>query len=142
MKAIQQLITYFEERGRLTPRQVQELMEKGYGGTRSESDLRSLESNIGESYFVDVTGEDHGPLWGTDVYTSDSSLGAACVHAGLLAPGEFGLIRVTIVPPIPFFQGSTRNGVTSEDWNHGHPGAFRVELVASDRGPLDRNPVV
>jgi hypothetical protein len=142
VKVIQQLITYFEERGQLTPRQVQELMEKGYGGTRPESDLRSLEKNIGESYYVEVTGEDQGPLWGTDVYTSDSSLGTACVHAGLLARGEFGLVRVTIVPPLAVFQGSTRHGVTSEDWTNGHPGAFRVELVASDRGPLDRTAIV
>ena len=71
----------------------------------------------------------HGPLWGTDVYTSDSSLAAACVHAGLLEPGESGTVKVTMVPPLAAFQGSTRHGVTSHNWTTPWSGAYRVELV-------------
>jgi LCCL domain len=129
MKVIQQLIAYFEERRKLSPRQLHELAEKGYWGQYTEADLRSLERKIGQSFFFQVTGEEHGPLWGTDVYTSDSSLGAACVHAGLLHPGESGLVKVTMVQPLPVFKGSTRNGVTSNIWTTGWSGAYRVELI-------------
>jgi hypothetical protein len=129
MKVIQQLIGYFEERGRLTRHQVEELVTKGYWGIYTPTDLRSLEGRVDESFFFQVTGEVHGSLWGTDIYTSDSWLGTACVHAGILQPGESGVVKVTMVQPLAVFQGTTRNGVTSSAWTTGWPGAYRVELV-------------
>jgi hypothetical protein len=129
VKVIQQLIAYFEERGKLTQAQLTQLVEKGYWGEYSSDDLRSLEKKVGQSFFFQVTGAAHGSLWGTDVYTSDSSLETACVHAGLLQPGESGVVKVTMVPPIPVYTGSTRNGVTSQTWTPGWHGAFRVELI-------------
>jgi hypothetical protein len=129
VKVIQQLIAHFQERGKLTPRHLQELAEKGYWSLLTAADLPSREGNIGESYFFQATGDVHGPLWGTDIYTSDSSLGTACVHAGLLRPGEAGVVKVTMVTPLPFFQGTTRNGVRSGDWTSGWSGAYTVELI-------------
>ncbi len=129
MKVIEQLIAYFEERGKLSRRQVAQLVEKGYWGQYTSADLRSLEKKVGQSFFFQVTGEASGPLWGTDVYTSDSSLGTACVHAGLLRPGQSGVVKVTIVPPVAVYPGSTRHGVSSRDWTTGWSGAYRVELV-------------
>jgi hypothetical protein len=129
MKVIQQLIAYLEDRGQLTPGQIEQLVVKGYWGHYTSADLRALASKIGQSFFFLVTGEVHGPLWGTDVYTSDSSLGLACVHAGLLQAGETGVVKVTMVPPIPIFQGSMRHGVTSQPWTTGWGGAYQVELV-------------
>jgi hypothetical protein len=129
VKVIEQLIAYFEGQGKLSQRQVRQLVEKGYWGHYTSADLRSLEQKIGQSFFFQVTGETHGPLWGTDTYTSDSGLGTACVHAGLLQPDETGVVKVTMVQPLPVFHGSTRNGVTSRDWTTGWPGAYRVELV-------------
>src|SRR5262245_2780157 len=99
MKVIQQLIAYLEERGKLNPEQIVQLVEKGYWGHYTAADLRSLASKIGQSFFFQVTGEASGPLWGTDIYTSDSSLGITCVHAGLLQVGETGVVKVTMVPP-------------------------------------------
>jgi LCCL domain len=128
MKAIQQLISYFDERGRLTRRQIEELVSRGYWAQYTSADLRSLEQKVGQSFCIQTTGNAHGPLWGTDVYTSDSDLGTACVHAGLLRRGEPGVIKVTIVAPLSVFPGSTRNGVTSSLWTNGWPGAFEVEL--------------
>jgi hypothetical protein len=129
VKVIQQLIAYFEERGKLTPAQLSQLVEKGYWGEYTSGDLRSLETKIGQSFFFQVTGATHGPLWGTDVYTSDSNLETACVHAGLLQPGDSGVVKVTMVQPVPVFTGSTRNGVTSNSWTTGWSGAFQVELI-------------
>jgi hypothetical protein len=134
MKVIQQLIAYFEERGRLSRKQVRELIAKGYWGQTTTVDLRALEGKIGQSFFYEVTGYEHGALWGTDVYTSDSLLATACVHAGLLRPGETGTVKVTMVQPLPVFSGSTRNRVTSGSWTTGWSGAYRVELIRKSAG--------
>jgi hypothetical protein len=127
MKVIQQLIAYFEERGRLTRKQLKELIAKGYWGQYEPGELRTLERKVGQSFFFQVAGATVGPVWGTDVYTSDSDLGSVCVHAGLLRPGEEGAVKVTVVAPPPAFAGSRRNGITSADWRTGWSGAFRVE---------------
>jgi hypothetical protein len=129
MKAIQQLIAYFEERRQLTRRQIEQLVTQGYWGHYSSADLRSLERKIGQSFFFKVTGTLTGSLWGTDIYTSDSELGMACVHAGVLQANEAGVVKVTMVPPIPVYRGSARHGVTSHDWHTGWSGAYQVELI-------------
>ena len=54
--------------------------------------------------------------WGTDVYTSDSSVCTAAVHAGLITLAEGGRVRVEIKAGQDAYQGSTRNGVTSQSY--------------------------
>ena len=129
MKAIHQLIVYFQERGRLSAQQLDYLVAKGYWGEYTRAELQSLAARIGESFFFHVTGEVSGPLWGTDTYTSDSDLGVACVHAGVLEPGESGLVKVIMVQPLAVFRGSTRNEVTSQNWTTRWAGAYQVEAV-------------
>jgi hypothetical protein len=81
----------------------------------------------GRQLLFEVTGEGDGPLWGTDVYTGDSSLAAAAVHAGALGEGERGVVRVTFVDALNVaFAGSYRNGVESADYGT-FPVAYRVE---------------
>jgi len=128
VNVIHQLIDYFTERGVLNARHLERLVERGYWGEYTGDDLRRLEGRVGESFYFQAVGGEFGPLWGSDVYTSDSNLGVACVHAGLLKPGEAGPVRVTIVEAPATFPGSTRNGITSQDWGSWH-GAFRVEAV-------------
>ena len=65
-----------------------------------------------------------GAVWGSDVYTLDSSLALAAVHAGLVRPGQTKVVRVTILGPQGAFSGTTRNGVTSQAYGP-FPGAFR-----------------
>lgn len=127
MKAIQQLIAYFEERGQLTRSQIKQFVAKGYWGQYTPGELRTLERQVGQSFYFQVTGAVIGPLWGTDVYTSDSDLGTACVHAGILRPDQEGVVKVTVVSPPAKFKGTRRHGVTSSDWETGWSGAFRVE---------------
>jgi len=67
-------------------------------------------------------------VWGTDVYTDDSSVAAAAVHAGLLKVGERGRIKVTMLPGQDSYPGTTRNGVTSAEWAS-WDGSFKLELV-------------
>ncbi len=65
-----------------------------------------------------------GHIWGTDVYTLDSALAVAAVHAGALKPGQTGVVKVAILGPQAAFQGSTRNGVASNPFGP-FPGAFQ-----------------
>jgi HEAT repeat protein len=87
--------------------------------------LLALQGQIGKTFRFKVTGAAAGALWGTDVYTTDSSIAAAAVHAGVLKVGKTGVVKVKIVAPPPQFQGSTRNGVVSAPWGP-FTGAFKV----------------
>jgi hypothetical protein len=89
--------------------------------------LEGLRDRVGESFVFEVTGTIDGALWGTDVYTSDSCLGKAAVHAGILRANETGTVRVAIVECLPNYKGTTRNGVTSSHWADPWHGAYRVE---------------
>ncbi|MBL8682244.1 MAG: hypothetical protein JNK05_23960 [Myxococcales bacterium] len=53
------------------------------------------------------------PLWGTDVYTDDSSICAAALHSGLIRADTGGLARIVRLGPMPSYRASTRNGVTA-----------------------------
>lgn len=57
-----------------------------------------------------------GQVWGTGVYTSDSSLASAAVHAGALADGQTGTVIVEVLPGAASYEGSSRYGVTSGKW--------------------------
>lgn len=63
-------------------------------------------------------------LWGTGQYTLDSSLAAAAVHAGVLRPGQAGVVRVRVVTSPPQFVGSAQNGFTSTHYGPYQGGAY------------------
>jgi hypothetical protein len=84
---------------------------------------------FGRPMLFEVVGRTDGSVWGTDVYTGDSRLAAAAVHAGAVQAGERGLVRVRLDTGDGVeFVGSTRNGVTSYDFAN-YPTAYRVERV-------------
>ena len=67
-------------------------------------------------------------MWGTDIYSGDSTLGAAAVHAGLLNPGQTDFLKVTVVPPPDRFPGTPRNGVTSTEYGR-YQYAWRLSAI-------------
>ena len=89
---------------------------------------------VGETLRFMVVGNVHGGVWGDGVYTSDSILAAAAVHAGLLQPGEAGIVSVEIVPGLPSYEGAERNGVTSLDYGAWDV-AYRLVGVEPAEGP-------
>src|SRR5688500_1007907 len=125
MKVVHQMVAYFMDRGELTARQVEYLAEKGFWAPQAPFDLRSLEHEVGQRFYVLITGEVNGPLWGTDIYTSDSSIGKAAVHAGLVKPGDTRILQLAVEAPLQHYQGSARNGVTSDFWDF-WPGAYSL----------------
>ena len=63
-------------------------------------------------------------VWGTDVYTLDSHFAAAAVHAGMVKPGETGVVRVRIIQSPPQYTSSSRNGLTTTAYGVYNSGAF------------------
>ncbi len=55
-------------------------------------------------------------IWGTDVYTDDSRICSAAVHAGKITKLAGGTVTIEISAGLSSYTGSTRNGVTSRDY--------------------------
>ncbi|MBR0642429.1 LCCL domain-containing protein [Plastoroseomonas hellenica] len=58
---------------------------------------------------------DTGTVWGTGVYTTDSQVCRAAIHAGVIG-AEGGTVTVVPVPGLPTYLGSTANGVITADY--------------------------
>ncbi|WP_442944117.1 LCCL domain-containing protein [Nostoc sp.] len=57
-----------------------------------------------------------GSIWGTDIYTDDSSICSAAVHAGLISTKQGGKVTIRIKPGQFSYTGTNRNGVTSQNY--------------------------
>jgi hypothetical protein len=88
--------------------------------------LSAQASDHGKVWYFEVTGAHSGSIYGTDVYTSDSSLATAAVHSNVLKVGEKGIVRVTILPGQSHYVSSWRNGITSSAYGQWHT-SFKVE---------------
>lgn len=62
-------------------------------------------------------------LWGVDLYTDDSSICTAAVHAGLITAQSGGTVTIEIRAGANTYQGTTRNGVKSSRYGSWH-GSF------------------
>jgi hypothetical protein len=128
MKAIQELVAHFDRKGRLSPRQIRRLLDQGFLAADAPPNMLGLCEPVGATYYFRIVGTVEGPLWGTDVYTGDSAIAVAAVHAGLAKPGESAVVKVVSVAPPAQFQGSTRAGVTSHDFGR-YGSAYRLAAV-------------
>ena len=63
-------------------------------------------------------------VWGTDIYTDDSSICTAAVHAGLLTTKDGGTVTIEMRPDAGQYGGSVRNGVRTGDWMEPWTGAY------------------
>lgn len=113
MKVIQELVAHFEGQGKLTPRQIKKLLGDGFLATDAPEQIMDLCDKPGAVFYFRVTGALDGSVWGSGTYTGDSTLAAAAVHAGLVAPDETAIVKVTVVAPLTQYAGSTAHGVTT-----------------------------
>lgn len=97
-------------------------------GKPDPGNLMEYRERVGQTFVFLVTGSNNGSVYGTDVYTDDSSLATAVVHAGVLKVGETGLVKVTIVSGAQKHPSSSRNGITSHNWESWYT-SYRVERV-------------
>ncbi len=128
MKVVQELVSYFDRRGKLSRKQLLTLLDKNQIASDAPVNMHGLCDTTGAVYYFRVTGLAEGQVWGTDTYTRDSILGAAAVHAGLLKPGASAVLRVTIVPALKSYQGTARNGVTTTDYGD-FPHAWQLTAI-------------
>ena len=94
----------------------------------------------GDTMLFKVTGKTSGgSVWGTDIYTTDSTLALVAVHAGVLKDGEEGIVKVTFAPGQSTYEGTARNGVTSSAWES-YGLSYKVEpaTVLPDPGNLTK----
>lgn len=69
-------------------------------------------------------------VWGgtTGVYTADSSICTAAVHAGLLTIERGGTVEVVRLPGLDDYgPSSTQHGITAREWQRAWPESFRVD---------------
>lgn len=96
------------------------------GGGGWTADARHLRSRIGERFtFTCPPGGPARTVWGTGLYTDDSSACTAGVHAGKISLARGGTVLVEMRPGQPSYSGSTRNGITSRSYGT-WPGSFFV----------------
>lgn len=71
----------------------------------------------GKTYkFKCPAGGKESSVWGTDIYTLDSSICTAAVHAGKLAIDSGGSVTIELRPGESTYKGSTRNGIKTNDY--------------------------
>ncbi|HKA05750.1 MAG TPA: LCCL domain-containing protein, partial [Gemmataceae bacterium] len=97
----------------------------------------NLREQVGKTLSFQLVGSADGPIWGTDVYTADSRLATAAVHAGVLKVGQRGVVRVTVLPGMDLYQGKERHGVISNSYGS-YPVSIRIDGAtdASDAPPF------
>lgn len=128
MKVVQELVAYFDRRGALSRAQMRKLLDQGFLAGEAPPTMVGLCDTVGSTFYFRLRGETEGSVWGTDVYTGDSTLAVAAVHAGLVKPEEAAIVKVTVLAPPPQFKGSSRNGVTTHDFGR-YGTAYRLSAV-------------
>lgn len=97
------------------------------GGTAINWDTNSAQEHRGkngERYSYSCpSGGTASSAWGTDTYTDDSSICTAAVHAGLITLQSGGTVTIEIRPGQRGYQGSTRYGISTRNYD-GWPGSF------------------
>jgi hypothetical protein len=68
-------------------------------------------------------------VYGTDVYTVDSAVCPAAIHAGVLKPNVVGVVTILTSTGAKVFRGSTRNGVSTQSY-----GAWPYSFTFVDDG--------
>jgi len=71
----------------------------------------------GKTYkFKCPAGGKESTIWGTDVYTADSSVCTAAVHVGVIKFESGGTVTIELRPGQSSYQGTLRNSVRSSDY--------------------------
>jgi LCCL domain len=128
MKVIQELVAHFNRQKKLSHEELKALLDQGFLAADAPARIQDLCDTPGTTYYFRATGAIDGSVWGTDVYTGDSALATAAVHAGALKDGETAVVRITVMPPLAQYQGSVRHGVSSHDYGR-FGTAYRVDRV-------------
>ncbi len=78
--------------------------------------LVNFRDRVGQTFVFEIIGQAGSTIWGDGVYTDDSAISVAAVHAGIVRVGERALVQVRILPGQRSYEGATRNGVQSSPY--------------------------
>lgn len=76
-------------------------------------------NNAGDGESINCTcpaGATGGAVWGSGMYTTDSAVCAAAIHAGAVSATKGGDVTVYMTGGCPSYSGSQNNGVTTRNW--------------------------
>lgn len=96
-----------------------EIIEAGCSFT-----ARDIHGELGSSYIVSCPAGCGRYIFGTDVYTGDSSICTAAIHAGLISP-QGGSVEVILEKGRPAYRGSTQHKISSNDYGS-YSSSFRL----------------
>ena len=89
-------------------------VQAGYGWDATAASLRGR--NGQRFVFGCPAGGSPHRIWGTDLYTDDSSVCTAGVHTGTITLARGGSLTIEIRAGVAAYTGSTRNGITSSSY--------------------------
>ena len=94
-------------------------VEEAWAATAS-----TYRGNVGEHYDYDCPpgGTPH-IVWGSDVYTDDSSVCTAAVHLGEITLEDGGSVTIEIAEGQDSYEGTERNGIETADYGS-WPGSY------------------
>jgi hypothetical protein len=91
------------------------------------SNASEYRGQIGRRITVICPGGGHaGDVYGTDVYTDDSLICPAAVHAGLIGFANGGAVTFIVAPGDSVYRASARHGVSSRAFGSWH-GSYRFD---------------
>ena len=87
----------------------------GYSSSVNAVKYRGNNENI---YSFAIVGVNTGSVWGGSdgIYTDDSNIAKAAVHAGLVQLNENAVVKIKILPSRNSYSSSTQNGITTSNY--------------------------
>ena len=100
--------------------------------TLPAGNLTAYAAGIGQTLYVSATGATTGNVYGSNAtaYAITSDVATAAVHAGVLTPGQTGVLQISIMADAGTYAGSTQNGVTSQSAS-ASGGSFQIVGIAT-----------
>lgn len=78
-----------------------------------------------------------GPVWGSGIYSDESSVCSAAVHAGVITPQEGGTVTIRTRPGQTAYASGERNGVSAEEAGSGQGSFIFLSSAMPVSGPID-----
>lgn len=113
--------------------------------TTWEANATSLNGAVGQTFTLACSpGGAARSVWGSDIYTADSSICTAGVHSGLITYQQGGAVTIELRPGRPIYGCSDRNGVTTSPYgSYQHSFVFNTpNTEAVVREAEDQTPVL
>ena len=147
-RALQPIVAFAAVIAALVPLSGASAADRARPVARASADASGWNTNAvafrgrnGERFTYDCP--DHGiggGIYGTDIYTDDSSVCTAAVHVGLITLAGGGTVTIEIRPGEAAYTGTVRNRISSNGWG-GYVGSFVVVGAAANSPPLVTVPV-